>query len=61
LENGVKAVGFSGGVACNEIFAKIMQKTVEDAGLHFFVHEAIPPGDGGLSFGQAVYAGFFKL
>jgi len=61
LENGVKAVGFSGGVACNEIFAKIMQKTVEDAGLHFFVHEAIPPGDGGLSFGQTVYAGFFKL
>lgn len=59
LENDVKVVGFSGGVACNEIFVGIMQKTVEAAGLHFIVHEAVPPGDGGVSFGQAVFGGFF--
>lgn len=59
LENDVKAVGFSGGVACNEIFVGIMQKTVEAAGLRFIVHEAVPPGDGGVSFGQAVFGGFF--
>jgi hydrogenase maturation protein HypF len=58
LENGIKAVGFSGGVACNEILTKIMRETVEDAGLRFLVHEAVPPGDGGLSFGQAFAAGF---
>ncbi len=57
---GVKAVGFSGGVACNEILAKIMRKSVEAEGLRFVVHESVPPGDGGLSFGQAVAAGFFK-
>jgi hydrogenase maturation protein HypF len=61
LENNIKIIGFSGGVACNEILALIMRKTVEAAGLKFLVHEAVPPGDGGLSFGQAVVGGFFKF
>jgi hydrogenase maturation protein HypF len=58
LENGAKAVGFSGGVAYNRIFTYLMRRIVHDAGLSFLVHEAIPPGDGGLSFGQAVAVGF---
>jgi hydrogenase maturation protein HypF len=60
LENNVKVVGFSGGVASNEIFTRIMRETVEAAGLRFLVHEAVPPGDGGVSFGQAVFGGFFQ-
>ena len=59
LENHIKTVGFSGGAACNEILATIMRKTVKSAGLQFIVHEAVPPGDGGLSFGQAVFGAFF--
>ncbi|MEM4703892.1 MAG: carbamoyltransferase HypF [Candidatus Bathyarchaeia archaeon] len=59
-QNAVKAVGFSGGVACNELFTAIMRKTIETAGLSFIVHEALPPGDGGLSFGQAAAVGFFR-
>jgi hydrogenase maturation factor HypF (carbamoyltransferase family) len=35
-----------------------MRKTVENAGLRFYVNEAVPPGDGGVSFGQAVIGGF---
>jgi hydrogenase maturation protein HypF len=58
-ENNIKVIGFSGGVACNEIFVSIIQKIVENAGLRFIVHEAVPPGDGGLSFGQAIVGGFF--
>jgi len=58
LENDVKAVGFSGGVACNEILARIIRETVEASNLKFLVHEAVPSGDGGLSFGQAFAAGF---
>ena len=61
LEHGVKAVGFSGGAACNQILAGIMRRTVEAAGLHFLVHEAVPAGDGGVSFGQAVVGGFFRF
>ena len=58
LENNVKTVGFSGGVACNEILALTIRKIVEKCGLRFLVHEAIPSGDGGLSFGQAFVASF---
>jgi hydrogenase maturation protein HypF len=60
-DDGVKAIGFSGGAACNEILAQVMRKTVEASGLKFFVHCTIPPGDGGLSFGQAVVGGFFQV
>jgi len=52
-------VGFSGGAACNQILAGVMRRTVEAAGLKFLVHEAVPAGDGGVSFGQAVVGGFF--
>ena len=55
---GVNAVGFSGGAACNQILAKLMREAVEAAGLRFFVHESVPAGDGGVSLGQAVVAGF---
>jgi hydrogenase maturation protein HypF len=61
MENGVNAVGFTGGAACNEILAKIMRSAVESAGLRFIVHEAIPSGDGGVSFGQAVVGGFYDF
>ncbi len=56
LENDVKAVGFTGGVACNQLIALEMRKIVESSGLAFLVHEKVPPGDGGLSFGQAFAA-----
>ncbi len=55
---GVKDVGFSGGAACNQILAQLIRRDVEAAGMRFFVHEAVPAGDGGISFGQAVVAGF---
>ncbi len=54
----VESIGFSGGVACNEIMASIMRRTVEKSGHRFLVHQSVPPGDGGLSFGQAVVAAF---
>ena len=57
----VKSIGFSGGAASNQILANVMRKTVEDAGLRFLVHEAVPAGDGGVSFGQAVVGGFSRF
>ena len=56
--NGVQFIGLTGGAACNGILTRIMRGTVESAGLKFLVHETVPPGDGGVSFGQAVVGGF---
>ena len=58
LAERTKNVGFTGGAACNQLLAELMRKTVESTGLNFFVHESVPAGDGGISFGQAVVAGF---
>jgi len=52
----LKTIGFTGGVACNEAIAHILRVTVESEGFSFFLHKSVPPGDGGLSFGQAVVA-----
>jgi len=60
-ENGVETVGFTGGAAANGILAKLMRQAVEAAGLRFLVHEAVPSGDGGISFGQAVVGGFYDF
>ena len=57
-ENNIKTVGFSGGVAANEILTLILGDIVRASGLQFLVHKDVPPGDGGLSFGQAVASGF---
>jgi hydrogenase maturation protein HypF len=60
-ENNVKAIGFSGGVATNEILTRTIGKIVKTSGLRFLVHRDVPPGDAGLSFGQAVASEFFHF
>jgi len=51
---GVKAIGFSGGVAYNEHITQTIRKVVEEGSFKFFVHILVPPGDGGVSFGQTI-------
>jgi hydrogenase maturation protein HypF len=55
-DRGVDAVGFTGGVAYNPAVSRRLRRTVEAAGLTVLGHEAVPPGDGGLAYGQAVAA-----
>ncbi|MGF3521579.1 MAG: carbamoyltransferase HypF [Candidatus Bathyarchaeia archaeon] len=57
-EHGIPTVGLTGGAAVNALLALLMRKVVEEAGLRFLVHESLPAGDGGVSFGQAVVGGF---
>jgi hydrogenase maturation protein HypF len=52
----VDSIGFSGGVACNEHITQTIRNVVEKNGLKFLVHQLVPPGDGGISLGQAVVA-----
>ncbi|MEZ3143879.1 carbamoyltransferase HypF [Halobaculum sp. MBLA0143] len=55
-ERGREAVGLTGGVAHNAAVSRRVRRAVEDAGVTFLGHEAVPPGDGGLAVGQAVAA-----
>ena len=55
-EYDVDSVGFSGGVAYNEHISHVIRMRIEENGLRFLSHREVPPGDGGVSFGQAVYA-----
>lgn len=55
-EEGINTVGFSGGVALNEIISLMIRKIVSNAGLQFVGNSVVPPGDGGVSLGQAYLA-----
>ena len=52
----VKTIGFSGGVAYNEHITQMIRKNVEKNGFRFVVHNMVPPGDGGIAFGQTIAA-----
>lgn len=55
-KTGINAIGFSGGVAYNKHIMLAIKKHVEENGVKFYVHEVLPAGDGGISFGQALVA-----
>jgi hydrogenase maturation protein HypF len=55
-ELNVDAVGFTGGVAYNDAISRRMAAHVRDADLEFLVPRTVPPGDGGIAYGQAVVA-----
>ena len=50
------AVGLTGGVAYNDSVARRVREQVTEAGLTFLGHSAVPPGDAGIAYGQAVVA-----
>jgi hydrogenase maturation protein HypF len=54
----ISHIGLTGGVAVNFAIAQAVKEEVEEAGLQFLSHQKIPPGDGGLSFGQLVQLAF---
>jgi len=56
-EVGIRDVCFSGGVAYNDAIATSVRRVVEAADLRYWTSERVPCGDGGVSFGQAAYAG----
>jgi len=53
---GIGVVGLTGGAAVNDAIASTVEAEVERAGLRYVQHGKIPPGDGGLAFGQLVHA-----
>lgn len=56
-ENQIQYVGFSGGVALNRIITKAVIDCVRKEDLTPLIHANVPPGDGGISFGQVAVTG----
>ncbi len=56
--DGVRIIGLTGGAAVNAALTQTIKDEVEREGLQFLAHRKIPPGDGGLSFGQLVQASY---
>ncbi len=50
--HGIKTIGFTGGVAYNYRIHTLLKQIVKANGYHFLAHKTIPPGDGGISYGQ---------
>jgi len=54
-ESGIEITGMSGGVAANSIIPRIIREMMEKEGKKFILNRLVPPGDGGVSFGQCIY------
>jgi len=55
-ERGIGTVGVSGGIFCNDVITRCVRDAVVRGGLKFRSHRLVPPGDGGISVGQAFVA-----
>ncbi|MDP2902905.1 MAG: carbamoyltransferase HypF [Methylovulum sp.] len=56
--HGISQVGLTGGVFQNRLLTEQAQSALEKLGFDVYLHDAIPSGDGGLSFGQIIEAGY---
>ena len=57
-DNSITHIGVSGGVSYNVPIVDMIHEKVEKEKLHVLVHNKIPNGDGGISAGQNVLAGY---
>ena len=54
-KTGTRRVGLSGGAMQNALLARLLPQALAEHGLDPLTHHELPPGDGGLSLGQAVW------
>ena len=52
---GVKQVALAGGCFANRILLETCTKELQERGFRVYYNEAVSPGDGGISLGQAYY------
>ena len=53
---GLEVVALSGGCFLNRLLTRQVRRRLTEAGLRVLTHRRVPPGDGGISLGQAVIA-----
>jgi len=54
IETDINTVALSGGCMHNRRLARLLRSGLEEEGFKVFMHRQVSPGDGGLSYGQAV-------
>ncbi len=54
IETGINCVALSGGCMHNRRLARLLRAGLEEEGFAVYQHRNVSPGDGGLSYGQAV-------
>ena len=52
---GVRKVALSGGVFQNRLLLEMVEEDLVKMGFTVFRHHLVPPNDGGIALGQAVY------
>ena len=55
-ESGRNVAALSGGVFQNQLLLKLVDKGLQKEGFKVLKHSLVPPNDGGIALGQAVYA-----
>jgi hydrogenase maturation protein HypF len=56
-ETGLETVALSGGVFQNKLLTEVLYRALKERGFKVLLHQIVPPNDGGISLGQAVYGG----
>jgi hydrogenase maturation protein HypF len=56
IKSGINVMALSGGCMHNRRLARLLRAGLEEEGFEVFMHRRVSPGDGGLSYGQAVVA-----
>ena len=56
IETGINQVALSGGCMHNRRLVRLLREGLQAEGFEVFQHRQVSPGDGGLSYGQAVVA-----
>ncbi len=56
-KTGINTVALSGGVFQNKLLTETLEGRLKREGFKVITHQIVPPNDGGISLGQAVYGG----
>ena len=55
-QTGIRKVALSGGVFQNRLLLELTDHMLKQQGFEVLKHQLVPPNDGGIALGQAVYA-----
>ena len=53
---GLETVALSGGVFQNHLLLRLCDEALQQRGFTVLRHSLVPPNDGGIALGQAIYA-----